>query len=188
MRWGKFYCAALTCIVAACGPSSNADYDAESRAEYHMNVADSLEASSSLREAALEYKLVAELYPKTSHYPNAVRNTALLYSSPSNPGVDDSLSLQWFQTYLTLGISREEKVKAEIYVTMLKRLTSLRKEINRRSGIIDSLQNVTRRQSGDLTSRNKRVQELETELKKTTFELEKLREVDVRINKRKGGR
>jgi hypothetical protein len=175
-------------LFAACSPKTTAEYDAESRAEYHMRVADSLETMYALREAALEYKLVAELYPATSHYPNAVRNTALLYSNPANPAVDDSLSLQWFQTYLTLPISREEKVKAEIYVTMLKRLTALRREISRRSAIVDSLQNITRRQSGDLATRTRRNQELELELKKTMSELERLREVDVRINKRKGGK
>ncbi len=188
MRGGQFLCIALMVGFAACRPSSSADYDAEARAEYHMRVADSLEAASLLREAALEYKLVAELYPKTKHYPNAVRNTALLYGNPSNPAVDDSLSLQWFQTYLTLSVSREEKVKAEIYVTMLKRLTTLRREINRRAVMIDSLQNLTRKQSGDLASRSKKIQELESDLKKTTSELEKLREVDVRINRRKGGK
>lgn len=188
MHRGNFLVLGLMLWFISCKPSSNADYTAESRAEYHMRIADSLEAATALPEASLEYKLVAELYPKTSHYPNAVRNTALLYSNPTNPAVDDSLALQWFQTYLRLSISREEKVKAEIYVTMLKRLTKLRKEIHRQSATTDSLLSVTRRQSSELASRNKKVQELESELKKTTFELEKLREVDVRINRRRVGK
>lgn len=188
MKWHYFIFAALTVGVMSCKPNSTIELDAEARAEYHMLIADSLEAASALREAALEYKLVAELYPKTRHYPHAVRNTALLYSNPANPAVDDSLSLQWFQTYLTLPVSREEKVKAEIYVTMLKRLTSLRKDLNRRSSTIDSLQSVARRQSGEITARSKEVQDLKAELKQTTTELERLREVDVRINRRKSGR
>lgn len=174
--------------LGACGTSTPVDLSSEARAEYHMLVADSLEAASALREAALEYKLVAELYPTTSHYPNAVRNTALLYSNPANPAGDDSLSLQWFQTYLTLPIPREEKVKAEMYVTMLQRINNLRSEINRRGSSIDSLQALTRKQSGDITAKNKKVQDLEAELKKTTIELQNLREVDVRINRRKGGK
>lgn len=188
MKWGTLFVAALTLCFAACRTTSTADYDIESRAEYHMRMADSLETASSLREAALEYKLVAELYPKTSQYPNAVRNTALLYSNPSNPEIDDSLALQWFRTYLTLPIPRKERVKAEIYVAMLKRLTVLRNDINRRSAIIDSLQTVTRKQPIDFTGRSKRIQELEWELKQTKDELERLREVDIRINKRKGGK
>ncbi|MEO8167338.1 MAG: hypothetical protein ABI623_03765 [bacterium] len=174
--------------MSACKTISPTSVSSEDRAEYHMVVADSLEAASSLREAALEYKLVAELYPSTSHYPNAVRNTALLYSNPTNPAADDSLSLQWFQTYLTLSIPREEKVKAEIYVTMLQRINDLRREIVRRGSSIDSLQTMTRKQTGEMAAKSKRVQDLEGELKKTTVELQNLREVDVRISRRKGGR
>ncbi len=171
-----------------CKTTSPVSVSSEDLAEYHMRVADSLEAASALREAALEYKLVAELYPTTSHYPNAVRNTALLYSNPTNPAGDDSLSLEWFQTYLTLTIPREERVKAEIYVTMLERINDLRREMNRRSLSIDSLQSVARKQAGDMAARSKKIQELEAELKKTTVELQNLREVDVRINRRKGGK
>ncbi len=174
--------------LSGCGSTSPVNISSEDRAEYHMRVADSLEAASALREAALEYKLVAELYPTTSHYPNAVRNTALLYSNPTNPAGDDSLSLQWFQTYLTLSIPREEKVKAEIYVMMLQRINDLRGEINRRGSSIDSLQALARKQSGDIAIKTKKVQDLEGELKKTTVELQNIREVDVRINRRKGGK
>ncbi len=188
MRGGYIVAAGLMLALASCRPGSTIENIAEARAEYHMQLADSLESAFMLKEAALEYKLVAELYPNTSYYPAAVRNTALLYSNPANPGVDDSLSLHWFQTYLTLPISRDERVKAEIYVTMLKRINDLRKELNRRTAAIDSLQTFTRRQAGDLAARTKRVQELEAELKKTTLELERLREVDVRINRRKGGK
>lgn len=188
MRAGHIVVAVVMLALASCRPGSTIENITEARAEYHMQLADSLESVFMLREAALEYKLVAELYPTTSYYPTAVRNTALLYSNPANPAVDDSLSLHWFQTYLTLPISREERVKAEIYVTMLKRITELRKELNRRTAAIDSLQAFTRKQSGDLAARAKRVQELEAELKKTTLELERLREVDVRISRRKGGK
>lgn len=179
---------ALMALLAACGHVPNADYNAENLARYHMERADSLEAASLLGEAAFEYKLVAELYPTTSHYPSAVRNTALLYSNPANPALDDSLALSWFQQYLALPISREERTKAEIYVTMLKRLTSLRKEINRKTATIDSLQNVARRQSADIAGRTKRMQEMENELKQATVELQRLREVDLRINRRRGGK
>lgn len=179
-------CAAL--VVGACKSGSNAEREAEERAEYHMQQADSLAARDLLKEATHEYKLVAELYAGTSHYPAAVRNVALLYSNPANPVVEDSVALRWFQTYLTLPISREEKVKAEVYVTMLKRITALQKETNRRMPSTDSLQTIIRRQSAELSSRSKRVQELETELTQTKMELQRLREVDVRINRRKGAK
>jgi len=174
--------------ISACGSSSTVEISDEDRAEYHMRIADSLEAASALREAALEYKLVAELYPTTSHYPEAVRNTALLYSNPANPSGDDSLSLRLFQTYLTLPIPREERVKAEIYVTMLLHINDLRKEMNRRAASIDSLQSFTRKQSTEIAGKTKKIQDLEADLKKTALELQSLREVDVRISKRKGAR
>ncbi len=174
--------------LAGCASSYVGDEDSERRAAYHMHLADSLEALNALQQAALEYRLVAELYPTTSHYPNAVRNTALLFSNPANPAIDDSVALHWFGAYLDLPIPREERVKAEIYVTMLKRIMTLRAELNRRSGVIDSLTQASRRQSTDLSARNKRIQDLEAELKKMNLELQNLREVDVRINRRKGVR
>ncbi|MER3524286.1 MAG: hypothetical protein C4326_09530 [Ignavibacteria bacterium] len=188
MRGGYSFFIILLLAFASCKPGATIEDNAEARAEYHMQIADSLESLQMLRGAALEYKLVAELYPNTSHFPNAVRNTALLYSNPANPAADDSLSLQWFQTYLTLPISRDERVKAEIYVTMLKRITTLRRELNRRAVLIDSLQVVARKQSADLAARTRRVQEVESELKKTLSELKRLRDVDARINRRKGGK
>ena len=175
-------------FFAGCSFRTASDYDSETLAGYHMQRADSLEAANLLGEAAFEYKLVAELYPTTSHFPGAVRNTALLYSNPANPALDDSISLAWFEKYLTLPISREERTKAEIYVTMLSRITSLRNELNRKIVVIDSLQNSSRKQLGDLASRNRRIQDLEAELKQATVELQKLREVDVRINRRKAGK
>jgi hypothetical protein len=179
-------CVGAAIVCASCSSGSNAERDAEERAEYHMRQADSLESRNHLKEATLEYKLVAELYPHTSVHPTAVRNVALLYSNSANPIVEDSVALRWFQTYLTLPIAREEKVKAEVYVTMLKRITALQKENNRRLPSTDSLQTIIRRQSAELSNRSKRVQELETELNQTKTELQRLREVDVRINRRKG--
>ena len=87
---------------------------------------------------------------------------------------------------MTLPIGREERVKAEIYVTMLKRITSLRNELNRRLGASDSLQMVTKRLAADLQAKSKRLQDVEADLKQTTVELQRLRDIDVRINRRKG--
>lgn len=183
-----FFPLVLAIGLAACGISSKSDYDAEARAEYHLRVADSLEAASALREATREYELVTKLYANTSSYPLAARNTALLYINPANPLSDDSLALHWFQTYLQFPVARDERVKADIYVTMLKRVTALRREVNRRGAVIDSLQTVARKQAGELAGKTKRLADLEAELKKASSELDKLREVDVRINKRKVGK
>jgi hypothetical protein len=150
-----------------------------------MHQADSLEAVKKLKDATNEYNLVTKLYPKTSHYPRAVRSAALLYSNPTNPAGDDSMALSLFQTYLTLPISREEKTKAEVYVIMLERITALQKETSRRIPSTDSLQTIIRRLANELGNRNKRIQDLESELSQTKTDLERLREVDIRINRRR---
>ena len=186
MKWLVPILTMLLC--AGCGPGASLRNDSETRAEYHMQLGDSLEIVNALREAALEYRLVAELYPTTTSYAEAVRKSAFLYSNPMNPARDDSVSLYWFRKYVSLPISREERTTAEIYVTMLERLTILRNEIKSNNIIVDSLQSVARRQVAELASKNKRIQDLEVDLKRTTTELQNLRDVDVRINKRKGGK
>lgn len=188
MKHGGSFFLVLIFIFSSCAPTSGIKYDSESLAGYHMERGDSLEVTNQLSDAVFEYKLVAELYPRTSHYPKAVRNAAILYSNPANPSVNDNLSMYWFERYLTLPISRDERARTEVYVSMLNRLRGLRKELNRNTVTIDSLQTVSRRQSGDLATRNKRVQDLETELKQATVEMQRLRELDVRINRRKGGK
>ncbi|MBI4534841.1 MAG: hypothetical protein HY708_01095 [Ignavibacteriae bacterium] len=184
MRKGVVYVATLIAFLNGC-KGTLGESDSESRAEYHMMLADSLETKRALREAVLEYKLVAELYPHTSYFPIAIRNTALLYSNPLNPAVDDSAALHWFEKYLDLAPSKEERTKAEIYVTMLRRITALQREISRRTGIADSLIVAARRLGIDLAARNRRILELEADLVKSNEELQKLREVDIRINQRK---
>ncbi|MBI5471629.1 MAG: hypothetical protein HY961_04730 [Ignavibacteriae bacterium] len=151
-----------------------------------MQLADSLERAQALREAALEYRLVAELYPTTSHYVEAVRKSALLHSSPSNPYRSDSTSLYWFRKYVSLPISREERSAAEVYVFMLEQMAIQQNSIKTIEMMVDSLQAALRKQSAELASKGKKVQDLEADLKRTTTELQNLRDVDVRINKRKG--
>jgi hypothetical protein len=175
-------------LSLSCGPSSNVEKEAEEGAAYHMLQADSLESMKQLERAAFEYNLVAKYYPATSHYPLAVRNAALLYSNSANPAVDDSVALRLFETYLTLPISREEKNNTEVYVTMLRRITALQRETSSRIPSSDSLLSIIRRQSGEVAARNKRIQDLEAELTQTKTELQRLRDVDIRINRRKGTR
>jgi hypothetical protein len=172
------------CAFRCAGTFSESD--TETRAGYHMRLADSLQTELALRAATMEYTTVAQLYPQSGYYADAVRNAALLYSNPLNPLMNDSLSLYWFERYLSLRPPREERAKAEVYVTMLNRIMQLRAEITRRNVVGDSLQSILRRQAGELTARSRRVSDLENELQRTNDELRRLREVDIRINRRKG--
>jgi len=159
------------------------DRDAESRALRHMLLADTLQRASSLPEAMLEYDLVTELYPKTSYYPLAVRKTALLYANPGNPVANDSAALYWLGVYRQLSIPPDERQTIDLFQTLITKLMSLKREFSQETIVADSLAFVARRQSVDLTSRARRIQDLELQLQQANDELTKLKEVDVRLSR-----
>jgi hypothetical protein len=188
MKWFWIPAGCLLAWLAGCS-TSKIDTDAEARAGDQMRRADSLETAMSVQEAAQEYGSVAELYPATSHYPTAVRKAAFLYSSPVNNAVNDSASLYWFHEFLRLPISAGDREVAQLYVRFLERIIALRVEQQRQIATIDSLSTINKRQASELSKssgRLKQIQELENELRKTTNELTKLREVDIRMSKNRG--
>lgn len=151
-----------------------------------MEMADSLETVSRLAEAVSEYLIVAEYYPESVHHAEAVRKAALLLSNPDNPSSDDSAAIVWFGRYTQLPVTAQDKEYARGYVLLLERIRVLDAEITKVQATYDSMETVNRRLgtgisrlNSDLTNRNKRLQELESELKK-------LREVDIRLSKTKG--
>ncbi len=103
MSWYDGVCLIAAAFIVGCSSSDNLS-NTEREAQRHMAVADTLERASALKEATLEYALVARNYPSTSVYPTAVRKTALLLSSPANPAANDSASRYWLSVYL--GLSR----------------------------------------------------------------------------------
>ena len=71
-------------------------------------------------------------------------------------------------------------------VNLLKQVRDLRGTLADRNAVNDSLAALSKRQAGELltlSTRSKQIQSLEAELKKANEELQKLREVDVRISK-----
>jgi hypothetical protein len=162
------------------------DRDSEARARSHIRLADSLEAVSAFREAAFEYGIVAELYPGTSFYPTALRRAAFLNLHPDNESGNDSTALYWFHEYMTVSSPSPERRAAEVCIHLLERIWTLRGSLTRLKFTNDSLTAVTRRQAGEmltLTSQLRQAQSLEAELKKVQEELQKLREVDIRVSK-----
>src|SRR6058998_2359268 len=99
MAWYNGLCLCIAVLVVGCSSTSKMN-EVESQAQQHMAIADTLERASALKEATIEYTLVAELFPSTSVYVAAVRKAALLYSSPSNPAANDSASQFWLTKYL----------------------------------------------------------------------------------------
>jgi len=136
----KYSPLALVMIMcfAGCAADKATHYEVRMAAN-HMRMADSLLKKSAIRKAAHEYTIVAEEYPNTTYYPEAVYNSAVLYSSPLNKTPDDSASLHWFRVYLTLPISDKDKEKANTYISMLERIVQLRRELAHRAMLSDSL-------------------------------------------------
>ncbi|MBI1807343.1 MAG: hypothetical protein HYR76_09870 [Ignavibacteria bacterium] len=149
----------------------------ESAAAMWMRTADSLEAASAVHEAAIRYAMVAERFPGSRFYKTAVRKAAFLHSSPLNEAVDDSASFHWFHVYTSLPISKEEKESAEMYISLMKKIGTLQKEI-------ENLTLSSKKQTAELTSRANRIHELEVQLQEATEELTKLRDIDVKAYKR----
>jgi len=184
MRELSFLIAFLLAMVIGCSSheSERGEY-AWGSAERHMDLAEKLERAASLREATFEYTLVAQLFPSSESYPVAVRKAALLYANPKNPAKNDSAARYWFQKYLELDLTPEERDLAVQFSHMTQTTTLLEAAAARRGGTADSLHAVVKKQTTDLAAKSKRVQELEAELIKVSQELKKLREIDVRMHK-----
>ncbi len=180
----------LICLVVMLGGCSVQEAEQgsaeRSPADRHMMLAETLERQSLLREATFEYTLVAELYPTSEHYPNAVRRAALLFSNPENPVCSDTAASFWFDQYLKLSLPFEERELVTRYLTEQKYTKLLRADITKRALIADSLQTVIRRQATDLANRSRRIQELEADLARVSQELKRLREVDIQMQRSRG--
>jgi transposase-like protein len=185
MAWHKNLYLLIAALLYGCS-SSDIVSDVEVQALRHMAIADTLEHASAFQEATLEYKIVAERFPLSSVYATAVRKTALLLGSPTNPAANDSASLYWLNIYIGLTTSPEEKQIIQMYLNVVGRVKVLRDSLTRKSAINDSLLAVTRKQGGEAVTRARRILELEAELQKASNELRKLKEIDVRISKSRG--
>jgi hypothetical protein len=153
-----------------------------------MDRAAALENSSSYHEAVQEYVIVAERYASTIYYKSAVWKAAVLNIHPANSKIDTSAACFWLNVYLGLPLSLEEKQNATLYVAMIERMNGLQVQLSSLASERDKLLDVTRKQSGDIVTGAQRIEELEnelaqdrTELAQVRDELEKLKEVDVRM-------
>jgi cell division septation protein DedD len=158
----------------------------ESKASSHMERAAALEDSSAYHQAAREYAIVAERYPSTSYYKKAVWKAALLNIHPDNSKIDTSAARFWLNVYLGLPLTPEEKENATLYVALLERVNGLQAQLSSLLEEKDKLLAVTRKQSGDIVARTQRLGELEAEMAQARDELEKLKEVDVRMQISRG--
>ena len=174
----------LLLTLVGCGvPLSDRPQPDEPEARRHLSLAESLEKASALQEATFEYTFVAEHFPSTNYYLEAVRKAALLYSMPSNPAANEISALRWMQIYLTLPLSEEEMRHVELHIALLRRVQSLEDAIARERNLRQKLSALAIRRGTDLLDLAKRIQELEFALQQAAQELEKLKEVDLQTSR-----
>jgi hypothetical protein len=174
-------------LVAGCGTLVGEPGE-EAEARRQVELARTLEAASNLREAAHEYSIVAQRYPNTSVWPTAVRKASILYASPLNPSRNDSISLVWFAAYQALPLNPQEKDLVQSHVSLQGRMRALEDEMGRQKDVNDSLTVTLKKLSATVVAQGRRAQELEAQVRQTSEELKKLKEVDVRLSKNRRGR
>ena len=156
----------------------------ESQAKRHMRLASSFEQRSSLRQALVEYTIIGEHFKNSTVYPAAVRKVAVLNCSPNIPIASDSAALYWFRTYLTLDPPPRDREDAETCISILQRLVMLKEYLTLKTSTSDSLFAVSRKQSAELLSKTRRLQEVEDALNEVNSRLKRMKDVDVQTRRR----
>ena len=149
----------------------------------YMEHAAALEKAEAYRQAAKEYAIVAEQYPSTSYYKQAVWKAGLLNIHPDNHEIDYNESLRWLNVYLEQALSPAEKESATVYVAVVEHINDLQAQLSSMAGERDKLLEITRKQSNEIESETKRRNELEAELAKALDELNEMKAVDVRMHR-----
>lgn len=171
--------------LAGCSPLGSMR-SPESVAVALFNRADSLEQQLAIRSAAETYGTIADQYPQSSVYPQAVRKAALLTATELNIARKDSLALRWFAAYLALPTRKEEREVAQVCYSLLQRMRVLQEEMMKRSGAADSLGGVVRRLGTTMSAEQRRIADLEAELSQVQGELRRLKEIDMKLSKSRG--
>ncbi len=181
MKWPEAAGIAIAFLITGCGSArqvSEGMREQIERAQY-------AEASGDLADAARAYALAAEQFPKGEFFPLAARKAAILYAHPMNPSRDDSLALGWFRVLAGQPIPGPEKELVHLQIAALERSQALTEQIRRQREAGDSLTVVTRRLALTVANQSHQIQELELEVKRVSEELRQLKEIDVRLSRRR---
>jgi hypothetical protein len=171
----------IALIVTGCSAVRNAGDGMREQ----MERARYAEASGDLAGAAQEYAAAAGQFPQGEQFPVAVRRAAILYSHPLNPARNDSIALAWFRVLAAQPLPGSEKELVHLQIATLGRSLLLTEQIRRQREASDSMTVVTRRLSLTVANQSRQLQELETEVKRVSEELRQLKEIDVRLSRRK---
>ena len=174
----------LLVIVAGCA-STRPDREEVRR---QMERARGYEAAGNIPEAARQYAAAAAQFPGSEWSVVAARKAATLYAYSQNPERSDSAALYWFRLLQTEEIPGQEKDLVQVQIATLERSQLLVGQIARQKESADSLTAETRRLTSMVTSQSRQILELQAEVKRLAEELRLLKEIDVRLSKRKQAR
>lgn len=181
MRWRWIPVFVMALLIAGCSSARKAGE--EMRGEIER--AQSAEASGDLAGAARAYALAAERHPKAEFFSLAARKAAILFSHPLNPSRSDSLALTWFRVLAEQPLPGPEQELVQLQIATLERSEMQADQIQRQREAADSLTVVTRRLSLTVANQSRQIQELELEVKRVSDELRQLKEIDVRLSRRR---
>ena len=181
MKWAESVGIVMALLVAGCSSARKASDGMREQ----MERAQYAEVSGDLADAAREYALAAERFPNGEFFSVAARKAAILYSHPLNPSRDDSVALGWFRVLAGQPIPGAEKELVHLQIASLERSQALTEQMRRQREAGDSLTVVTRRLSLTAANQSRQIQELELEVKRISEELRQLKEIDVRLSRRR---
>lgn len=154
-----------------------------SETERQLFLAQQLAQAGEYRRAIHLNSIVAEQEPETDAGATATLRTALLLASPRNPERNDSLAIQWFRATIARTKTADERLQAEVSIALLDRLRVQSRDAHRQRVLVDSLQLALRRQSGTILSQTRRLMEMEREVVAARDELQRIRDIDIRLSK-----
>jgi len=174
----------LLVIVAGCA-STRPDRE---EARQQIERARGYEAAGNLPEAARQYAWAAAQFPGSDWSVVGARKAATLYAYSQNPERSDSAALHWFRVLGTEEITGQERDLVQVQIATLERSQFMVGQIARQKESADSLMAETRRLTSMVTGQSRQITELEAEVKGLAEELRQLKEIDVRLSKRKQAR
>lgn len=173
----------MALLGITCSPPPGVETPPPSEIERQMDLANSFAQGGDFRRAIHLYSMIADDVPETVWGATATHRTALLLSSPRNHSRNDSLALLWFRSTIARTRSADERLQAEVSISLLDRLQVRVRDARRQRAIVDSLQTALRRQSGMILSQTRRLQDMEREVVTAQTELKRLKEVDVTLSR-----
>jgi outer membrane protein assembly factor BamD (BamD/ComL family) len=172
-------------VLTGCSRLAETESSGSKEAGQLFDHARMLEASGKLREASGEYLYIAEQFSDAEVWPQAVLKTGVLYGSPQNPARSDSVARRWLGVYAVLTTDDAEQQLLRLASGLLESQAGLQRQIDAQRKSIDSLAAVSRRLSASVAAQSRLAEDLEQQLRKTSDELKKLKEIDLQTSRKR---